>query len=136
MTLETAQFDADVEKFIKNLHQDYSTGIRKIAFDLFQGIVDRTPRLTGRAQGSWTVNAHKPDETVLPPREEGEYPPPVFNLDVNELRNHPPIYVSNNLDYILALEEGWSKEKAPEGMVAITVQEIQAEIQDILERSR
>jgi len=135
VTFDAPKFDFDVKKFTDKLHVDYRKGLRKIALDIFTGIVELMPVDTGRARGSWTVDIYAPDPEVLPPLPEGAppYKKPSFNLSPSNLDVQivPPIYISNNLDYILALEEGHSKQG--EGMVRHTLQEIQDEILAIME---
>lgn len=141
------KFNTDVEKFIENLNISYSTGIRKVAIDTFEGIVRKTPVDEGRARGSWNLSTHAPDPTVLPEtsktdRDEASsegldavYPPPEPLLSISDVKDRPDIYISNNLDYILPLEEGWSETQAPDGMVRLTLQEMQSHIKQILELS-
>ncbi len=132
-TLNNVQFEADLNKFFTALNVDYKLGIRKVALDIFEGVIARSPVDTGRSRGSWTVNTYFPDPVVLPPRDEklNPYPPPSFDLPTTSLNGLPDVYISNNLDYITYLEDGSSKQ-AKEGMLEVTVKEVHDEILNIL----
>lgn len=90
---------------------------KKIVFDAFRLIVDKTPVDTGRARGGWQVTVGSPaeNETGLV----GEPPMP----DLSELGPFDVAYISNNVPYIIFLEDGTSTQ-APLGMIAETFEEL------------
>lgn len=116
MTWETS-----IDKFAKKIGVEASVAIRKVAFDIFGGTVRKTPVLTGRARTSWNIALGTPDPSVPP---EGSYP----NLPKASLpkvgKDFPIIWISTNLAYMAPLENGTSK-KAPAGMLAITMAEVE-----------
>ena len=128
------KFDRDLEKFAKALEIDVTTVVKKIGFDLFGRIVKKTPVDTGRARASWTIAINEPDRTVAEAGEHKAYqsaPDEAAKAKANAgmaaLKPYEPVWISNNLPYIDALEHGHSKQ-APEGMVALSIQETEQEI--------
>lgn len=103
------------------------TVIKKLALEIFTGVVEMSPVKSGRFKGNWTV-AHggipfqlldlfdkEGDETIRKA---------VAKLNVIPVSDRP-IYISNGLPYGPRLENGWSK-KAPVGMVGVTLARIAA----------
>jgi hypothetical protein len=104
-----------------------------------------TPVDTGRARASWAIGVGAPSDYVPPDvdpatkrerarqRRKGGSPPPIFEaptptdalslIDGNEV-----IYVTSNLPYMEALENGHSKQ-APAGMVRVTVAAIETNME-------
>jgi hypothetical protein len=104
----------------KILGEDFSKFIRLLTLEVLRRVVLKTPVRTGRARGGWDV--------CIGAESDGE----TFSSDPvsNGLAKLPPlmsmnevIYVLNNVVYILALENGHSKQ-APVGMVAVTLAEL------------
>lgn len=98
--------------------------VRKICFDLFRGVVLDTPVDTGRARGNWQIG-YTHITAKIDRRDQGGMAvigsimafihPGMFN------KGNVSIWLSNNLPYIGRLETGYSKEKAPHGMVGINM---------------
>lgn len=133
-------FDRDLDRFARALQIELVTLMKKIGFDLLARIVSRTPVDTGRARASWVITIGDPSETVAPPGEHKSYqtgdapspPAGVAAVDAagGVLANVGPyddIWISNNLPYIERLEHGHSGQ-APEGMVALAIQETETEL--------
>ena len=94
---------------------------RKIALDALTGIVDNNPVLTGQSRGNWQVSNGSPVEGILNTTDkDGARTKANGNAIINQSTPFGVIYITNNLPYIIPLEEG-SSGKAPEGMVAITL---------------
>lgn len=93
-------------------------------------IVYRTPVDTGRARGNWQVSyasgeGAKPSETF---DKAGTATVTVLLEKVNKTPDWSPVFVHNNVVYIVALEEGWSKKQAPQGMIRPTLIELTNEL--------
>jgi hypothetical protein len=118
-------FDADLAKFIAVTGVNTDKAVRKIAFDLYNGITQMTPVDTGRAKGNWNTGIGMP------------------NLKVNEgARNIQPfgakigdglkaIYITNSLPYINVLEYGTAT-RPPNGMVKVSLNNLKVEINSVL----
>ena len=112
----TAVFNLDLTSFSKKINIGAEEAVRKIAFDVLRGVTKKTPVDTGRARANWnlgyqSINTKITSDTTFkiaqPPKGSGD----------------KVIYITNSLPYINALENG-SSQKAPKGMVMITLQEI------------
>ena len=108
--------------------------IKKIVVDAFTRIVERTPVDTGRARAGWQFEVGKaqawtPPEGIYDALKDAETKRAIkaaVEDELKRIREASPEalwIISNHLDYIGALEAGWSKQ-APSGMVAITLQEL------------
>lgn len=99
--------------------------VKKIVVAAYENIVERTPMKTGRAKASWQFSTSAPSDYVPPPGNyKGEINAIVQKTVAEIFRANPDMwYISSNLEYIEALEAGWS-DLAPQGMVALTLQEM------------
>lgn len=158
----TISFDAPVKEFAQAFNIQFGVVVKTITLDLFRRVTLRTPVDTGRARAGWQIGVGEPGD-MLPEKTEGLKPrkknqrqprnkeagPKAKNgttfttlfgggttdadlskaahIDGGEL-----IYITNNLPYIERLEFGHSKQ-APAGMVRLSVAEVAAEIELMLE---
>lgn len=89
-------------------------------------IVEKTPVLTGAALANWKVSINAPDTAKVP------YTDKTGAVTISRAENDlalallgDTIFIQNNLEYIEALENGHSQ-KAPFGMVQVSLAELQA----------
>lgn len=124
---------AELDKFVVDLskHLDLSASVvmRKLTFDAWLGVVEKTPVDTGRAQSSWNVGVGDSDISI-PGITEGSNYPTEPNLSL--IDGTSAVFITSSLDYIEALENGHS-DQAPYGMIAITVAEIAAGLDTLQE---
>jgi len=100
-----------IEKFVEEAQ-------RKTTLDLWNRLVNITPKDTGRAQASWIATAKKPSNEVPPPGEKTYPLNRPGSLQRTEFGN--PNFVVSNIDYMTKLNDGWS-DKAPIAFVEISV---------------
>lgn len=128
------KFSADISKFINKVERNADQVIRKLAIDTTERIREKSPVDTGDLRGSWTVSINGMP-TTFDGDESG-------NLRV---KFGDTLFISTNKPYAPIIEyglypnppknptgkteNGYSRQ-APQGMVRITVQEMQASIQD------
>ena len=105
--------------------------VKKVVIDVFSRIVDRTPVDTGRARASWQFDAGTEPSGVVPEGEWKAKVPELVNEAVSKIVAAPAAvwFIANHLEYIEALEAGWSK-RQPQGMVSLTVREMSARLQE------
>ena len=106
--------------------------VKKVVIDAYARIVDRTPVDTGRARASWQFGINTEPQGKVP---EGDYRSQISGIvaeTVSEIEAAPAAvwFIANNLDYIEALEAGWSKQ-APAGMVSLTLREITRQLEGV-----
>lgn len=143
-TTTGAQFGKQLDAFMRQTDLDHSELCVRFALLVGGKIVARTPYRTGRARASWNGSLDKAvRSTTRKGRKQPEYEDPAAamqafqNKFISVLREYlgrtgskPPIYIVNRLPYIVFLERGTSK-KAPQGMVAVTLAEVEANFSDV-----
>lgn len=129
-------FDRDLAKFSDQMGIALTTVVKKIGFDLFRRIILKTPVDTGRARASWTIAINQPDRSVADPGVHAEYQTGASSaaeakatsvMASLQAGKYEPVWISNNLPYIEALEHGHSQQ-APQGMVALSIAETEREL--------
>jgi hypothetical protein len=116
-------FEDDLRKFeVKTTRKLTQVG-RKVALELFKRVIYKTPVDTGRARANWqvTIGAQAGGTVELNDKSGGATMSKATAASAG-FKAGDTIYLTNNLPYIRRLEEG-SSQKAPAGMVALTVQE-------------
>ena len=129
-------FSIAIGKFVKKAPEAADKIVRKVCFDLFQNFVNQTPYDTGRARGGWSVGVNK--RKYAPER----YAEPGTNADMTlynifgeaksilaEVKSDSVIYIVNNVEYIVPLEYGSSRQR-PKGWVRITLRQNQDNIKE------
>lgn len=138
-----ADWSLDINKYANGCLLKVKEVKRKYAFGLYAGIVKKTPVDTGRARANWNISVGEVDPSVsddtkkrgLKYKEE----------DIKLKDDDESIFISNNVEYITALEyggypspvkkgtynkkkktyeirsEGGYSKQAPNGMVGVTV---------------
>tara|TARA_R110002012_G_scaffold77165_1_gene195041 strand:+ start:640 stop:1011 length:372 start_codon:yes stop_codon:yes gene_type:complete len=122
--MSVASFNADLEKFAKTTDLELETVVRKVAFDVYKGITQKTPVDTGRAKANWNIGLGAIDSSITENTTFTALPLPKGS-------GKRPIYITNNLPYIGKLENGSSKQ-APTGMVRLTMSSIQRSISNVI----
>jgi len=124
-------FEASMSAFAGRVQVDVTKVMKKVAMELHQKIVAKTPVDTGIARGNWLVAvARAPSGKVarIDKQALGSNPgPEAITMALSALSSYDAlteqdIFIVNNLAYIGALEHGHSGQ-APAGMVTITVAE-------------
>lgn len=116
-------FVVDLRKFGANTMEQATQVVKKIATDVLTSVVLRTPVDTGRARANWQVGVGKYDRNIIETEDkQGSLAISKGKSAMSGTEAGDKIYVVNNLPYIQRLEEGHSQQ-APQGMVALTLQE-------------
>lgn len=134
------KFKADLNKIAELFGTTVGVARRRIALQVWTGVVRMSPVLTGRFHGSWHLTEGSLDTSVLPPAPNGTlnfYSRPSLP-SLPKPDSFQVSWITNNLPYAVPLEEGHSG-KAPQGMVRVTLAsvearlrvEMQAAIQDV-----
>lgn len=117
-------FTGDLEKFSKATGVELETVVRKVAFDVYKGITQKTPVDTGRAKANWNIGLGAINYKVTKNTTFTAIEPPKGS-------GKKIIYITNNLPYINALENG-SSTQAPKGMVSLTMLDVQRSIKNVI----
>jgi len=114
-------FAADVGKWAKGATADIEQLNKAIILELFTSVILDTPVLEGRLRGNWLITSDDPAtgtvEVTDPTGEKTKRNVENFVRAMSGTQNFS-VYLTNNLPYAYRIEyDGWSKNKAPEGMV-------------------
>lgn len=123
--MTVATFKMDLSKFAKHLDVEVEKVVRKISFEIYNGITQKTPVDTGRAKANWNIGFQNPNLKV--DMKKTTFTP----VSIPKGKGKHAIFITNNLPYIAMLENGSSKQ-APTGMVAITMNDVKNRINRVI----
>jgi hypothetical protein len=107
----------DIGAYAARFRGRMSTFKRGVLIKLFGAVIKDTPVLTGRLRANWRFGKGSPPTGTS--NSTTDSTPRVTNdvrQQVNE--NDETYYLANNLPYVNRIEyHGWSRKKAPDGMV-------------------
>lgn len=98
---------------------------RAVCIEALKRIVLRTPVDTGRARGNWQVQINAPASGIVDANKDAGS---VIENGLAMLERIPPysvVHITNNVEYIFYLEYIRPSKQHPEGMVEITITELQ-----------
>lgn len=126
--------DIAVAAFAKKLELAVPIVVEKLAVDLHTKITRRNPVDTGLSRSRWTIREGEPDNSPVPEKlADGTITnpptPPAYPPD--GISGEKIVYITNNVEYVPYLEAGSSRQ-APSGMVAISIYELEAEVEQLL----
>lgn len=126
-------FSADLIEFAEKTDRGIEETRQAVVTELFNSVIQDTPVDTGRARGNWQASLNTPKSGELE-RVSGEAAKAevAANLGKGDVTN----YLTNNLPYAQALEEGSSKKQAPAGMVRKNVARLQRILKKAINKSR
>lgn len=129
-------FSDEVGRWSDRAEDKVRLAIRKIALTAFERVIMRSPVDTGRFRGNWQVAiGSMPLGTIELDDPGGQIVMNEATAAVMKLQPGESIYLVNNLPYARRLEYGWSQQ-APNGMVRLTVQEMQPVIEQVAKQLR
>jgi hypothetical protein len=119
-------FTEDLKKFAANA--DPGIVVRKVAMEVFTGVILMTPVKSGRARGNWQTSITTPIEEEIDTKDQNRGLNELADI-VNKQQGDESIFLSNNLPYIEVLENG-SSIQAPAGMVKVTLTRFSGIVED------
>ena len=128
-------FEAAFDTFIKKvIPEKVLAKTKEIAFDVLDGVTSESPVATGRLRANWNVGIGSADLNVE------EYPEDLSEEEakriamerganvLSKVKPYEKIVISNNCVYAGSIERGHS-EKAPKGMLGVTLDGIRPKIE-------
>ena len=106
-------------------------------WDCYARMIRRTPVDSGRARAGWHIERRK-DEWKPAPGQYADAKEDAAGIITREagklggLTRADVIYIMNNVEYILALEAGWSRQSS--GFVALFLSELKAQLEEAARR--
>jgi hypothetical protein len=126
---ELARFNADLEKFADLLGVAVGVVRKTVAFQIWDGVIEKSPVDKGTFRGSWQMQDGAPGTNELPdpPADAGgNYYPPPARPQISDVP-FEVTWITNPKVYGPPLEFGHSSQ-APHGMVRVTMAEVEATI--------
>lgn len=116
MALDFRRFNKDTTRFINRVEgEEVGKRVRVITLDLFARFRRLSPVDTGRYRAAWNIGIMQPDPSV-PAKGKRVQPKAAPYARLNRLPKFPVVYITNNLPYAQALEDGHSGQ-APSGVL-------------------
>jgi hypothetical protein len=128
-------FTADLQKFAAKTETTTEKARRAIVMGLFGAVITDTPVDTGRLRGNWQASIRQPKTSAID-REDKSGALAISEVELNLGSGDVANWLANNLPYARRIEYGWSREKAPEGMVRKNIARIQQIIRRAVSESR
>lgn len=115
-------FTAEVKLAAEKMKAKGEEVAKAVIIELYSSTVKSTPVDTGRLQGNWQVTLDVPADGQLARTGPGG----ALNDIIGTVSKPGLYYLTNNLPYGPRIEfDGWSKTKAPQGMVRINARRVQ-----------
>ena len=127
-------FELRLNTAVLETQEKIEDAVQVIAMDTLRGVVLKSPVDTGRFRGNWIVSINSPSMEQTPATDasgSGAINKGMAAIEGYDVETTSRIYIQNNLPYGNRLENGWSKQ-APEGMVSVTINEINVNHREIL----
>jgi hypothetical protein len=118
-------FGLQLARFVEKAKTNTDVVIRKVAVEMLDRIVDRTPVDTGRARANWQTTIGSPAMSPTGAEDKsGSSAKAAGGAVIASFNIGQTVWLSNALPYAGRLEYG-SSLQAPAGMVRVTVAEFQ-----------
>ena len=100
--------------------------LRKVSAEMLQQVIVRSPVDTGAFRGNHRISVNSPDNTydLSTADKGGRATQQEGNQKILRAKLGDLVYVQNNLPYAVALENGHSREQAPNGVYALSCQSV------------
>ena len=110
-------FSADLRRFSRKTKDSLDRTRRIVIIKLFSAVIKDTPVLSGRLRGNWQTTINSPATGVIGIRDEAAAIAEVQRMAAQS-KGSDAVILRNNLPYAYRIEfDGWSKVKAPQGMM-------------------
>lgn len=126
-------FSADLASFARLANESLDKIVREVAEELGSAIIKSTPRDTGRAMGNWQTTTGTPAADEIDRTGETGA---LAELKQNVGGVGTVTYITNNLPYIMRLEQGWSDQSPPYAMVRGNMARIQQNIAEAVRKNK
>jgi len=135
-----AKFEKTLSEFASRMNVNIDIVIKKVAFDIYRGVTEKTPVDTGYARASWNISPNTIDSSVENEKahtihgEAGRAKAESVNNKKVQIANSKgnPLtwFITNNVKYIVELERGHSRQSSH--MVRRTLNEVRFNLASIL----
>ena len=127
----SGKFAFDLSRFVAKAKGNVDLVVRKVSFDIMARVVMKTPVDTGRARGNWMCGiGTAPMEPSQALDTGGGKTIERVSTVIDGAKAGTVVFLTNTLPYILALEQGSSRQ-APAGMLATTLREFPGVVEQV-----
>lgn len=126
-------FAADIGAFAQKAGASLDETVRAVTIELFTGVITSTPVDTGRARGNWQTTTKTPASGEVERLGSMES---LAEVHQNAGGAGSVTYLTNNLPYIIPLEEGHSEQAAPGAMVRGNFERVTSIVENAARRNR
>lgn len=126
LKIDTSEYDAAIKRVMADVTDTMATKVlAKVTIDTLRNLQKETPKKDGRARAGWHPNiGQTPSEWVAPEKDKR-----LKKMDL-KIRYDSIINLTNNVEYIIPLEEGHSRQK-PNGFMNIVLARMTAELNSL-----
>lgn len=125
--IDTTEFDKAIDGVLANVEKGIRDEVMaKVAMDTLRNFQRVTPRKTGRARAGWNTTVDSAPSEWAPDAGYKSYKVTSFNGE-NIIKFDSVINFSNNVEYIVFLEQGKSQQ-APGGMIQPVLSRLTAQL--------
>lgn len=104
-----AEFNKALNKVMTVTEDGAVDVLKKVSFDTLRNLQKKTPRKTGRARAGWNIKIDQKPSEWKPPKGQKSYSDSDFEGE-SRIKFDSVINLSNNVEYIIPLDEGHSKQ--------------------------
>lgn len=126
-------FSADLAAFAQKSGESLDRIIRQTTVELGSAIVMGTPVDEGRARGNWQTTTGSPAADEIDRNGESGS---LAELKQNTGGVGTVTYITNNLPYIMRLEQGWSDQSPPYAMVRKNIENVEQTMAELARRNK
>lgn len=129
--MSNAKFLSDIAKWIEKSKKAQDMYVQKTILEIDKRLIQKSPVDTGRFKNNWNISDGfinpSTTESTAPNITQSKSAASVFSIKANG----QTVFITNALPYAYRIEyEGWSKIKAPAGVVRITIAEMATILRD------
>ncbi len=106
-----SEFNTALQKILRDNENNAEKILKKVSFDGLRAFQRKTPKDTGRARAGWNTTVDERPSEWQPAKDKSHYPLTPFNGE-GSITFTSLINISNNVEYILPLDHGHSKQAA------------------------
>ena len=136
---DTRQTNNAIREWMEAAHEDALLALLAQIMDCYGRLVQRTPVDTGRARAGWHIEGQT-DEWTPDAEAYEEAKGKAAGIIAREtaklggLAGADVVYIMNNVEYILPLEAGWSRQSS--GFIALFLTELRMQLESAAEAWR
>jgi len=111
-----------IKDFVEDLDEEVESLTTKMAYDIYKGVVNRTPVYRGRLRQAWVISKNKPVfKSVL----HGGHPkaplPKPKHPNLGRVKKFTKFYITNGQPYAQIINDGIGTQRSPRGMVELAI---------------